>query len=403
MKYPKLEFPPTCWVWPFDRFRDLLSQTTDAPPEFKYFSLLSFLGLLCGHNFYIDYAYQQYLNFYCCVVGDTGRGKTSVLRALSKLFDAMLARGMVTDIVFLSNATTSEYLYERLSVVQGSPRVLIINDEFKRMLVSGNRPGTKNFFSDLNQLYDVHKDWSPGTKSQAKPISRPMISLITAIASEDLSKNLDEGFITGGTLNRILFIEGTNGGPVIKRPKSPDQVLVDELAIEIIGRLQRFDFSKPNLIIMSPEAEERWDDKFDTWIIWQSSMSQIQKDLTKRTDAYAYKLAALYSVLQGRTEIGPLEVEMGFDLAMYAARECLEVFKTLSFSERVRQDKVVINFISEEPGISRRDLFRKVDHILDSRQFADIIQNAIKNGIIVEKEEKTLGRSKKILYLADND
>src|SRR5262249_12310024 len=122
-------FPEVAWQGPFKAWKNILSESTEAPLEYLWASCLVTLGLVLGRNVCFSNPTPLFPNFYVLLMGRTGDDKKSTtLKFAGIALEKLLPQPQEIDILY--NTQSSEAIYESLARCDGA-KTLIYCDEFR--------------------------------------------------------------------------------------------------------------------------------------------------------------------------------------------------------------------------------------------------------------------------------
>jgi hypothetical protein len=386
--------PSEAWSGLFGAYRNLVGSSTEAPDAYHWAVFLVSVGLLLGHNVWLNNPHPLRPNFFAALIGKTGTSrKSTALR-----FGEVLFEKIGHDIQILPGVVSSEGIYQKLAENEGT-RLLIAADEFRGLMEIARRQSTRDLIPKLNSLYNCPKFDGINRRKEPVAVIRPFTSLITASPLAWIHESIAAGHVTGGFLNRFLFIEGEEKRP-IPFPESPSDANWNCLISQLQPVIKSWQ-DKPGPMGWSLEARELYEKFYSPWKIRQKSLADNISDLTNRIPDHVLKIAIVYSALERRTTISPVALAIAIAIGGYLEKMTQRLFGSLSLTRIGKVEKLICDRLQVKRGIMvLRDLRQSFGSRVETEDFNRAILSLERAEIITVIPEPTAaGRETKIVTL----
>jgi len=233
----------------------------------------------------------------------------------------------------------------------------------------------------------LRQAWDGGTlrtlsKNSKTVASAPHVSLIGHITREELAKTLAHVEIFSGTGNRILWclsrrskLLPAGGGDLdLSRPAARLKEAFDKAAK--VGRMTR-----------SGLAEERWREIYHD--LASRTSSGLFAAITSRAEAQVLRLSMIYALADGSAIIEPEHLEAALAVWEYCSASAATIFGSSTGSSL---DDRILEAITSSPGISRRDLHKRLGNHCPGKELVAALARLRDGGRAHEKRESTGGR-----------
>jgi uncharacterized protein DUF3987 len=285
---------------------------SEADPVALLIQTLVLAGNIIGHSpFYAVESDHHRPNLFAVLVGNTSKARkgTSAGRvmAIAKLADQTWSEDRVKGGLSSGEGLINEVrdavqkwdakakAFETVDPGVADKRLLVLEPEFSSALAVAERPG--NVLTEIiRRAWDGHK-LSTLTKNSPLTATNPHISIVGHITVEELRARITRTDMANGFANRFLFV-------VVRRSKKLPfgGDLGPEEITKLGGRLQSAigDAKSVGRVTMTPTARKEW-------AVVYESLSDGQPGLlgaiTARAEAQVVRLALLYALLDGQTQI----------------------------------------------------------------------------------------------------
>jgi len=322
--------PPAGWPAPLgeDAYHGLAGDVirsvapyTEASPEALLTDLLASFGVMVGRGPYYRLGgdvQQPRLNV--AVVGDTARGRKGAARGvIARVTENADLVALVGDIGlmpwthrhYLKGLTSGEGLVSAVEKTGADGRVLIIEEEFGRLITAAAREGS-TLSPLIREAYDRNR-LQVANKNTPLEVSNAYIGIVANITQAELMSAFGATKSTetrNGFANRFLYIASRRPHK-IARTHIPDGVIeraTSDLrdAVKRARRVKEVTFSKP--------AEAVWDD----WYYAQPDAEGLYGAVTSRLDVHAVRVAMVYALLDGSRSINARHVKAALEVIRYA-------------------------------------------------------------------------------------
>ena len=360
----------SCNVFPVGLVGEVAQFIYDAAPrpvrEIALAGAIGFLAGITGRHYNVG---GSGLNQYVLLIAETGRGKEAINHGVSKLVQAIKAKGVPTigDFVGPTQIASPQALSKWLS---SQPCFYSIIGEFGLKLKEMSNPkapphvtGLKANMLDLYHKAGKGQVW--GAMAYAKReentavVASPAVTIIGESTPLRFYENIDEDVVTDGLLPRFLLFEYHGDQVELKKDHSsvlPSAILLLKLAELVAQCSSQSALGNVKEVQLSPEAETIFDD-FETFARntinnrdpatgkrKATKPNHVLSELWNRAHVKATRLAALYAI--GCNYINPV---ITADQAMLATTQVFE--QTNSLRERFDSGEVgggAINFAANE-------------------------------------------------------
>ncbi len=327
----------------------------------------------------------------------TGAGKEAPLQAISRILDASAMGQHVGPPQFMSMSSV-------VSTLKTKPLSLCPMDEFGSFLARVNSKKAGGHERAISGALRSAWGASFGTfmtpawaDRESTKIIAPAMSLYAASTHEEFYAAIEGGDVYNGFLNRFLTISTKLKPP--KRKRLADQFDVPEPIASgmtaiyneggLLGATSHVSQAdRPPINVPWDHAQaERVYDRLDEEIEERES----EAAFLSRTAEMAVRMATIIAI--GRNHSSPRvtveDMEWGRDVALWSAERMIEdAGDYLSENERQSDAQKVVRLIKARGRIKKTDLGRAMQHKLNSRALADLVQGLVDSGEIVAQMER---------------
>ena len=303
----------------FDKYFQYIEET-EPPLVFHRWSMLTSVGALLGRQYYLPFGeFNIVPTQYVMLIGDPGTRKSTAIKLAKKILAASgyekFAAPKTSKEKFLLDlegieddsgvAIDTNRVMANLfgdEHVHADPReVYVVADEFNEFVGSGNL----EFLSLLGSLWDWDDPSAPFTQrlktSRSVSIYQPTLSILGGNTHTGFAEAFPPQSIGQGFLSRLLLIYGESSGKKIAFPKSPPQLLKQEL----IDLLQSIKTEVMGEATFTKRAREMVEVIYRTYAGIDDARF---RHYNTRRHTHLLKLCMLAAACNLRTEIGPEEV-----------------------------------------------------------------------------------------------
>lgn len=375
-------FPPMAWTQPFLRWREILSQHTNAPDEFLWAAFATAWGLILARRVYIAHPITIYPNLWTLLIGPSARArKSTVLYALQLLLESL-------NIPYcrISGLSSIEGLAQQMADTKDQP-TLLCEEEFRRLLGVATRKVTANLIPDLQRLSYCNQPFDL-TRTDHLHIERPFLAFITATPLAFIEEMLTEAHFTGGFLNRFLLLHGEPNAPLALPPPLTTTALTPLTTFlqNLIGALP----TTSTLLSLTGEARKMYTTWYDSWDTQLQPLPEHLQQLLVRLPEHALKLSLIYATLEGVQTITPAQLAPPLAIVDYVQTLTLHHFQHVSLSHTARIEERVYGCITKGKYIAR-----DIKHYLGGRVSTQDMNRALDALVKSERLLKTQARTGK--------
>jgi hypothetical protein len=380
----------------FNEYMDILTEVTEAPKSYHFFSFAAIMGMLLGKNAFISYSRPLYPNMFVLLVGRSGLDRKDT--AIS--FATDLLRSVTTDVQILPSISS----YEGLLLAMGHNETelgiqheitLVAMSEFDALLRKSRSESVSNLIPSLCNLYDCPNEARVITKTEPIRVINPFLSIVAGIQPDIVEEAFKAGDVHGGFAGRIMYILDTTDKN-IPLPTKYDVNRWNSL-ISMLSHIKANN-KKQREMKLSDNSISLWKD-FYVWYRSNDQKIDLLNTLNARITNHVLKIAMLFAVSDDSSEISIIHLENAIEVGKWLIENNKNLFGGLGQSTNGRLETRIIDILGESPKTKR-----ELRHRLGGRVTADILVKVIENlkkaDVITEKQVKmSSGQVSKKLYL----
>ena len=395
-------------------FVKTIEPNTEADNAALLIQFLTAFGNAAGRTVhFIAEADQHFTNMFCCLVGETAKGKKgSSFGHVQRLFKTVdegwaqdcnhagLSSGegliwCIRDEIKKTEAVKKNGLvtdYQEVIIDPGIPdkRALVCESEFASVLRVMARDGN-TLSAVIRNAWDG-KNLKTMTKNSPAKASTPHISIIGHITKDELKRYLDNTECGNGFANRFLWV-------CVKRskvlPEGGTVVDLSKLAESVIKSIR---FSK-NILEMKRDDEAK--------ALWKQVYAELSEGkpgllgaVTARAEAQVMRLACLYAILDLSELIKLDHILAGLSVWNYCEQSARYIFGESLGDPLADEIKNILD--GEQDGMSRTELNNYFKRHKKSEQLERALTMLVARGMVFKKTEETPGRSVTRYFSARN-
>ena len=374
---------------------------------------VAFGNVIGRESHFIAEADCHYTNLFCCLVGETAKGKKgSSLGHVQRLFQGVdeewrkkcvhsgLSSGegliwCIRDEIKKTEPVKKKGLVEDYQEVVIDPgisdkRGFVVESEFASVLHVMARNGN-TLSAILRNAWDG-KDLKTMTKNSPAKATKPHISIISHITRSELLRYLDNTECGNGFANRFLWL-------CVKRSKIlPEGGKISESDIsDLATRIRNAVEFSHTIGAMDRDKEAR-----ELWCEVYAELSEGKPGLlgavTARAEAQVMRLACLYALLDLSNIIRLEHLSAGLALWGYCEHSARYIFGQSLGDPLADEIKRVLDDTHE--GMTRTELNGHFKHHKKAEQLDRAINVLIANGMVFKTKKKTTGRPSTQYYSA---
>ncbi|MFF4818069.1 DUF3987 domain-containing protein [Kitasatospora sp. NPDC001309] len=180
----------------------------------------------------------------------------------------------------------------------GDQRRLVIESEYGMTMLRSS--GMSSLSTILRQAWDGD-DLKTRTRRNSMTATRPHIALLGHISPKEFRARLSERELAGGTYNRLLMLH------VHQSKTLPDGGMVDLDRVAGQAAKLRANIERARdlelVVVRNEAANKYWAESLYPEIANDDSQNEVLEQFSARRAPYTLRLAALYAVADGRSEI----------------------------------------------------------------------------------------------------
>ena len=395
-------------------FVKTIEPNTEADNAALLIQFLTAFGNAAGRtSHFIAEADQHFTNLFCCLVGETAKGKKGsslghVQRVFQKIDEVWtencvhsgLSSGegliwSIRDEIKKTEAVKKNGLvtdYQEVIIDPGIPdkRALVCESEFASVLRVMARDGN-TLSAVIRNAWDGD-NLKTMTKNSPAKASTPHISIIGHITKDELKRYLDNTECGNGFANRFLWV-------CVKRskvlPEGGTVVDLSKLAESVIKSIR---FSKKIL-------EMKRDDEAKA--LWRQVYAELSEGkpgllgaVTARAEAQVMRLACLYAILDLSELIKLDHILAGLSVWNYCEQSARYIFGESLGDPLADEIKNILD--GEQDGMSRTELSNYFKRHKKSEQLERALTMLVAQGMVFKETEETTGRSVTRYFSARN-
>lgn len=367
---------------------------SEAPPIMHFYVGCSMIAGALRRQVWIDALHYQYTpNLYIIICGPAGVvTKSSTVRVGLDLLRA------IPGIVLGPQSSTwqnlaaameqSKYSFDYLNGT-GEKHTTITSAMTCAPTELGSflRMDDGQFVSLLTDLYDGQVGaWTHGTKTTGSTvIENPWINFIGATTPSWLAGNFPVRSIDDGLTSRIIFVYGDQKWQYIAYPqrhvRRGDHLELRRMLIE--------DLTEISLMAGECELTEEAYEWGDSWYrtFWEKTPIHLRGDrfggYRARKQAHMHKLAMVLSAAESSSKIVELRhLQWAERMLEQAEVHMLKVFEGMGLVDEGRYVRELVGHVKAHGFLTPQELFRLTLNTVPTRQFPDLVQAAIRAGLL---------------------
>jgi hypothetical protein len=355
--------PEECLVGWVGQYVQNMLPTTEAPSGFHWASAMGWAAASMGRHVCHEYQGPLFANLYLLLVGPSGKSRKDT--AIGNVRNILL-QDVHDGYTYTSpepqvhgDIQSAEGVIDVLHNLQeaGKPaNAFFYLSEFSKMMGNAMRAGTSTISPVLMELFDCPP--FIGTTGRGKPVrvQYPYVNIMAATQPAILAGLVRPDDMSSGFANRWFFVLGNGSGPK-PRPAPVDQAWLNAAhrrLLETINSYKRND-GAPYLLPLAAECDDVWDE----WYIEQHNKrdrSEEESDMRRRHATFARKLALIYAVLDGGTDVQLRHLLPGMAAVEWMWGHLQPMVATWGRSTDGLIEERVIAVLSSHGAMKRRDL-----------------------------------------------
>lgn len=285
----------------------LMRPTTEASESYHLGVGLTIAGAMIGRRVAVNYAGPTYANLFTLLVGTSGRSRkdTAIKRGTRLLTSAPVGTTQrKSGVQIVTDVASAEGLIKSLSEFGN---ILLYLTEFSRLMANADRKGTRTIVPVLIEAFDTPAVLSNNSLGNPLKAEYPYTSILSATQPRILEGLMSDEHVHSGFINRWLIIPGQSDQPM------PWPVSVNPADLGLL--FEQFHaaihdaHTDGQVLTLAADARLLW----DSWYLesWGRKQSEDEAAMRVRHPVLAIKIALIYSVLAGESEITRTALEQG--------------------------------------------------------------------------------------------
>jgi DnaB helicase-like protein/uncharacterized protein DUF3987 len=348
--------PPSAWPEMAERYRDIISPTTNAPDSFHLASFLTAVGAALGRSISITISELIFPNLWTVLVGEAGSSRKGT--AMKKATRAV--RAAVPEVETFRSIDSAEGVAKNLAPIQGKdveaekrkPAIFHLS-ELRTFLNKAGKKGLENLIPKMCEAYDGDPLEGRSVNSPVE-IPEPFIAMIAG-SSKPYIRSFRRADLEGGFGSRLAFVFGQSKKPIAKppRPVEPDY---SNLIIDVRSAV-RYWRDSPAEISMDEKADKLWTAFYEDELPKLIPDDDFLRILGNRSEHFAVKVALISAALERAKKIQARHLACGIQFSKYALACLRFVFDDYDVAEWVQDERKILEVVKKHPeGIRRREL-----------------------------------------------
>ena len=379
---------------------------TESDPVAILVQLLCSFGNMIGREPYFRVeGTSHHANLFAVLVGATARGRkgTSEGRVRQLLYEVddkwtseRIANGLVSGEGLIwavrDPVVKHEPVMEKKKIVGYEDKVVDPGIEDKRLMVVESEFASvlRACKREQNTLSPTLRSaWDSGrlrtlAKNSPAVSTGAHISIVGHITAEELRRILPETEGFSGFANRFLWLAVRrskllpDGGQDLDLDRYARRLADIAEHSRLLGRLRR-----------DRKASDLWRAIYHD--LAESTAGGLLGAVTSRAEAQVLRLSMIYALLDRTETISVEHLRAAHAVWQYAEASARRIFGDQTGDPIVER---LLELIREEPGVSRRDLRRRVSSTLPKERFAQALKDLLKQDLAHCTREKTRGTKK---------
>ncbi len=327
---------------------------TDAPREFHQIASLVLVATAINRNRWLDLQHKQvYPSLFAICLADSGQRKSTPIAYAVEACPKELR---------LANDYSPEALIADLDR-RDQARGTVFVDEAGRLLNTMRKQGYGEGLKDLlSKLWDGPDDEERKLQKGNYHLKSTYLNLLMATTTSRFVDLVTPEDILSGFLARflpILVTEKVQRRPV-SRLKPATREEGERLAQHLLAMMQRL-AKEPGAMEITNEALEALDaaeEKLQEWASGEWHSDLILPWATRLAE-YGFRLAIIFAVSVGQDSITVSHAEQALLVVDRAKQSAKLLAERLTMDKDMREAEKLFNMILRNPGIKRRDAYRR--------------------------------------------
>ncbi|MFH1464781.1 MAG: DUF3987 domain-containing protein [Pseudomonadota bacterium] len=369
------EFPEIAWTGLFGRYREIMAPTTEAPTSFLWGTVAAILSFLVGRGVSLEWGPGRLVPaLLTCLVGPTAKVRKSTV-----IEDALetMARPLLAELngvwkhpgAIVVGTGSGEGFAEALTVPEGTEgdqgkRGLFVIHELGALLEKVGRDQAGNMLEFMLASYDARPDWVHRTRTSngSAPLKLTNAAAVFLCASTEawLVRSLRETQVRAGLMNRFLWLTGSRGQPIPRRPPVREAALRSFQA-DLRGCVEAVNGSP---CTFEPEADELWAERYCREY-HRGAETDLAAAAVARADGLALRLAMLLAAADATTRIRASHVAAAWAVADHSSAVAEGIVsRMLERNMRDAEDRVLAavrrHMTAQGPSFTKNQIWQRL-------------------------------------------
>lgn len=365
--------------------------STEADPVGVLASLLAGVGAVIGSGPHVQIGNTRHpLLVWPLLFGRTGSGRKGEATDTAEVF-LREAEPDLKDYA-VSGLSSGEGLIERIKDGDGSKdeerrnkRLLVIEPEFSTVMARAKREGS-TLGGVVRQAWDG-RALTVLNRSELRA-SASHVAIIGHVTPREFRRRLAEADMTGGTYNRFLPVYVERSGR-IPLPEGVAHQTLSMLACTLADGIK----SARDItgVTLTDDARLLWTEHLYDEFTEVDDDDSAWTEFARRAAPYCRRIAALYAVLDNRSEANHTDLTAAAAVVRYAIASARYVLDGQLRDPRLERIRRSIDSAGEN-GLSRTEISQLFSRNLPAKQLDELLQQLVQDGTYEETEVRTRGR-----------
>ena len=358
--------PQAAFHGPIGQLVQQFAPNTEASPMAMLVTLLTYYGNAIGRRYYVDIGTRQFLKLFTVLVGTTARGrKWTAEENVCRMVDAINpAWAIYRHSGLASGEGMLQTVADQMEGITPAPAVFT-EGEFALVLRKKERKG-----NSLDGYLRVAWDDAPlstATRSNPLRVEGSHISLLVHITPSELKELLTSRDISNGFCNRFLWVWSARPAKVQHatsfQPTEEYQPHIVALQQAFAQVNQQYD-GEPIRLRLNAAAQQAWQKIYAYLDNVESDEDEgLLVDMNARAPAYVQRIAAIYALADGASEISTQHLKAAVAVTDYSLATVDYVYSKVWWTDRSREFDViqqrsvkVLNALSTNQPVMRTEV-----------------------------------------------
>ncbi len=368
----------------YQSYLSIFEETTDAPIEFIFTTLLSALGATISSTRWICWGNKKiYPNIWSMLVGGSTNLRKSTSLNIALHFNQLIANKNENRNFILPNDGSFAAL---LPILEQEKHGIIKHSEVATLLENMSKGYNCNMKSLFTDFFDVPYSHKVSLKKEEISIKMPIFSMGTATTLTWLKQNITAGDRESGFLARFLYCYREKKEKSLPIPALPDQERINEME-KVMGKLNNL-----------AEEEIKLDNSFkDIYVQFYNQIDKVlcdpfidegSKSLIGRLQTdYFLKLTILECVLTGKNTATINEANRVIYLINFYFQQATIIMNKILKTEKAKNEEKLLEYLTKKVKANTTELHKLFNNNIHSNALQSILRSLIDAGLIRKYNE----------------